>query len=144
MLTFRDNNQRLMKPKFKTVKAWEQAQMLMQPALIRILDNIRKQLDNSAWKGEYKEVVDPIPGYHLCLTSQGKLIEIDIWELCYQVCFQNYLSLPHNIFSSYDQSSHEVEIDTRLIDDTGEVDWKFLEAKAQKSVRQVIENLPER
>lgn len=133
-----------MKPKFKTVQAWEQAQMLMQPALIRILDNIRKQLDNSPWKGEYKEVVDPIPGYHLCLTSQGKSIEIDIWELCYQVCFQNYLTLPNNIFSSYDQSSHEVEIDTRLIDDTGEVDWQFLEAKAQKSVRQVFENLPER
>lgn len=131
-----------MKPKFKTVQAWEQAQLLMQPALIRILDNIRKQLDNSDWKGDYREVIDPIPGYHLRLTRQEKSVEIDIWELCYQVCFQDYLSFPDNIFSRYDRSTREVEVDTRLIDETGEVDWQFLEAKAQKSVRQVFENLP--
>jgi hypothetical protein len=131
-----------MKPKFKTVQAWEQAQMLMQPALIRILDNIRKQLDDSDWKGDYKEVTYPIPGYHLCLTRQEKSIEIDIWELCYQVCFRGYIPFPDNIFSRDDRSTREVEIDTRLLDDTGEVDWQFLEAKAQKSVRQIFDNLP--
>ncbi len=131
-----------MKPKFKTRLAWEQAQVLMQPALIRILDNLRKQLEESEWKGSYKEVTNPIPGYHLCLTCQERSLEVDIWQLCYQVCFQNYDALPDNLFSEDDQSVHEVEIDTRLIDAMGEVDWQLIEAKAQNSVRELFANLP--
>ena len=29
----------------------------MQPALIRVIDNLRKQLDESDWKGEYEETL---------------------------------------------------------------------------------------
>jgi hypothetical protein len=29
-----------MNPKFKDITAWEQAQLLMQPAFIRVLDNL--------------------------------------------------------------------------------------------------------
>ena len=36
-----------MNPKFKDIIAWEQAQLLMQPAFIRVLDNLRKQLELS-------------------------------------------------------------------------------------------------
>lgn len=131
-----------MKPTFKTRLAWEQAQVLMQPALLRVVDNIRKELETSSWKGTYKEVTKPIPGYHLCLTNQKHQIEIDIWELCYQVCFQEYNSI-HHIFSEDDLSSYEVEVDTRLIDDLGEIDWQLLESKAQQSVRKVFASLPE-
>ncbi|MDJ0742666.1 MAG: hypothetical protein QNJ32_04805 [Xenococcaceae cyanobacterium MO_167.B27] len=130
-----------MKPKFKTRLAWEKAQILMQPALIRVLDNIRKQLDKSSWKGSYQEITHPIPGYLLCLTKGDRNIQIDIWELCYQVCFQNYNLTPHNIMSSSDNSSCEVDIDDRLLDETGEIDWQLIEAKAQKAVRDVFENL---
>ena len=133
----------LMKPKFKTRLAWEQAQVLMQPALIRILDNLRKQLDESEWKGTYKEVAHPVPGYHLCLTRQERSLEVDIWQLCYQVCFQDYILSPDNIFSQDDQSTQEVEIDTRLLDEMGELDWQLIEAKAQQSVREVFANLPQ-
>ena len=40
-----------MKPIFKNSTDWEQAEYLMQPSLIRVIDNLRKQLDESAWKG---------------------------------------------------------------------------------------------
>ncbi len=130
-----------MKPTFKTRLAWEQAQVLMQPALLRVVDNIRKELESSTWKGTYKEVTKPIPGYHLCLTRRDRQIEIDIWELCYQVCFREYHPI-HHIFSGDDESNYEVEVDTRLLDDFGEVDWQLLESKAQQSVRKVFESLP--
>ena len=131
-----------MQPKFKTRLAWEQAQVLMQPALIRIVDNVRKQLEASPWEGTYKEVTHPVPGYHLCLTRQERSLEIDIWQLCYQVCFNNYSFSPENIFSQDDRSTREVEVDTRLLDDRGEVDWQLIEAKAQQSVRELFANLP--
>jgi hypothetical protein len=132
----------IMKPTFKTRLAWEQARVLMQPALLRVVDNIRKELESSDWKGTYKEVTVPIPGYHLCLTRPGCQVEVDIWELCYKVCFQEYEPSQH-IFSQEDETAYPVNVDTRLIDDAGEVDWQLLESKAQQSVRKVFNRLPE-
>jgi hypothetical protein len=131
-----------MKPTFKNTLAWEQAQVLMQPALLRVVDNIRKELDVSNWKGQYKEVTTPIPGYHLCLSRSNYQIEIDIWDLCYKVCFDEYEPVQH-IFSHEDETSYSVDVDTRLIDDFGEIDWQLLESKAQQSVRKVFTTLPE-
>jgi hypothetical protein len=42
-------------PKFATPLAQAQIDQLMQPALIRVIDNIRKQLDSSDWQGSYEE-----------------------------------------------------------------------------------------
>ena len=131
-----------MKPTFKTGLAWEQAQILMQPAMLRVVDNIRKELESSDWKGSYKEVTVPIPGYHLCLTSGDRQVEIDVWELCYKVCFEQYEPIQH-IFSHEDETAYPVDIDTRLIDDFGEIDWQLLESKAQLSVRNVFSTLPD-
>ena len=130
-----------MKPTFKNTLAWEQAQLLMQPAMLRVVDNIRKELESSDWKGKYKEVTAPIPGYHLCLTRAEYQIEIDVWELCYRVCFQKYEPVEH-LFSLENEAAYPVEIDTRLIDERGEVDWQLLESKAQNSVRKVFSTLP--
>ncbi|MDA0265690.1 MAG: hypothetical protein O2890_11450 [Cyanobacteria bacterium] len=41
--------------KFSNPKARQQAEQLMQPALIRVIDNIRKCLDDSPWAGRYQE-----------------------------------------------------------------------------------------
>ena len=112
-----------MKPQFKTRLAWDKAQILMQPALIRILDNIRKQLEDSQWKGSFKDVTHPIPGYLLCLTQGDRSVEVDIWQLCYQVVSNNYNPTFQHLFSEDDQSSYELEIDDRLLDETGEIDW---------------------
>ena len=81
-----------MKPKINNITAWKQAELLMQPAFIRILDHIRKKLEDSVWQGTYEEVQIPIPGYRLDLEYQEQKISINVWELCYQVCFSNYFS----------------------------------------------------
>ncbi|MEM9245242.1 MAG: hypothetical protein AAGA67_05825, partial [Cyanobacteria bacterium P01_F01_bin.153] len=44
-----------MKPKLKDMDAWYKAEALMQPALIRAIDNIRKALDQCDWQGKYEE-----------------------------------------------------------------------------------------
>ena len=131
-----------MKPTFKNTLAWEQAQLLMQPALLRVVDNIRRELETSDWKGKYKEVSAPIPGYHLCLSRSEHQIEVDVWELCYKVCFNKYEPVQH-IFSLEDETAYPVDIDTRLIDELGEIDWQLLESKAQQSVRNVFSTLPD-
>ncbi|MBD2577614.1 hypothetical protein [Oscillatoria sp. FACHB-1406] len=125
-----------MKPKFKNVRAWEQAQLLMQPAFIRIIDHIRKQLDRSAWKGTYEEVETPYPTYLLHLKLGTRSQVIDIWELCYQVCFKNY-EPTHAAMTSV-----EVEIDTTAIDEMGEVNWQRLDEKAKQLIENIFANLP--
>jgi hypothetical protein len=124
-----------MKPKFKNTVAWEQAELLMQPALIRIVDQVRKQLEHTTWKATYKDVQTPIPGYQLCLEKQDTSICVDLWELCFQVCFRNYKPVHSEL------ESQEVEIDTTLIDETGDVDWQCLDTKAQQLVAQVFADL---
>ena len=120
-------------PRFRNISDWEKAQVLMQPCLIRVLDNIRKQLDESSYKGTYEEVTEPIPGHILCLTYQDVQVKVDIWELCFKVCFLEYEP-------SQEQA---VQIDDSLIEqDTGDVDWQSLESKTQYIVRQVFLKLP--
>ncbi len=131
-----------MKPKFKDMLAWEQAQALMQPTFIRVIDNVRKQLDTSDWQGSYQEITEPLPGYHLCLTRMARSLEVDVWNLCYQVCFSNYHPAITENFNENNFKSYEVEVDTRLIDETGEIDWHLLDSKAQQLVYEVFENLP--
>lgn len=125
-----------MKPKFKDMVAWHQAEMLMQPALIRIVDQVRKQLEQTSWKATYRDVQTPIPGYELCLENQNNSVCVDLWELCYQVCFRDYTP------THTPQESQDVEIDTNLIDETGDVDWQCLDTKAQRLVAQVFASLP--
>jgi hypothetical protein len=123
-----------MLPKFTTVQDWEQADILMQPTFIRVIDNLRKELDNSVWRGSYKELDAPYPKYILCLTYGTDTVKVDIWELCFQVCFTNYLP------SSGE--SQAVEVDQSLFDEEGALDWNRLESKTQQLVRKVFANLP--
>ncbi|MBW4554405.1 MAG: hypothetical protein KME59_00410 [Trichormus sp. ATA11-4-KO1] len=160
-----------MPPRITNPVTWQQAELLMQPAFIRVVDNIRKHLDASTWKGTYHDVLiwpasttdeikalvtqllqemetatseqadairdtladlpTPHPGYHLRLQRQQQHVSIDLWELCYQVCFLDYT--PEN---------EAANIDTSLIDEVGEVDWQRLEDKTKNLVRQAFANLP--
>ena len=127
-----------MKPKFKDVNAWEQAQLLMQPAFIRVVDNLGKQVELSPWKASYQEIQEPYPGYQLSLTREGSSLTVDIWDLCFQICFSNYYpteEIP-------DSTTQEVEIDVSLFDETGDVDWQKLEKKTQALVNKIFDNLP--
>lgn len=166
-----------MLPKITDTVAWQQAELLMQPTFIRVIDHIRAQLDESAWKGTYQDVLiwpdgtadetknivtqllhqmktaspeelveieqalshlpTPYPGYQLCLQRQGlQQVSVDLWELCYQICFRNYSP-------SGSAATSAVEIDTSLIDETGDVDWQRLDGKTGELVEQVFANLPE-
>ncbi len=166
-----------MPPKITDPVAWQQAELLMQPAFIRVIDHIRKQLDESAWKGTYENVLIwpdgttdetktrvtqlvqelegatpqqaaeieqaiahlpiPQPGYHLSLQHQDQQFSVDLWELCYQVCFSHYSPV------IAESASYTTEIDTSLIDETGDVDWQRLDTKAGELVKRVFASLPD-
>ncbi len=138
-----------MKPKFANEQAWQQAEILMQPAYIRLVDQIRRQTEenDSEIQVSYEEVTDPYPSNLLCLqpkdnasnpdhttTNQAQtLLKVDIWDLCFQVCFTNYEPLPA------DQAEQLVTIDLSLFDhNSPEIDWNKLDQKAQAAVRQVF------
>ncbi|NBD33569.1 MAG: hypothetical protein GVY17_11540 [Cyanobacteria bacterium] len=124
-------------PKITDSRTWEQTQILMQPAYIRVVDHLRKALEESVWRESYQEVETPIPGYELCLSSQDQEIKVNLWELCFEVCFQDYQrgSLPID-------AELKVDVDTSLINpETGEVDWEKLDAKAKQQVKQLFASL---
>jgi hypothetical protein len=122
-----------MKPKFATELAWQQAELLMQPAYIRLVDQIRRQTEeNEDIPVSYIEVTEPYPSNLLCLTKDNQDLRVDIWELCFQVCFTN--------FEEICQHPEQVaQIDEYLFDpDSTEVDWTKLDNKAQAAVAQVF------
>lgn len=166
-----------MHPKFADTESWERAQLLMQPSFIRLIDNIRKALDESDWTGTYEEsavwaedvseetktrvqllqqqlatasgddvaeleqalarLPQPFLSYQLCLKKGDRHVKIDLWPLCYQICFRNY-SPPFNL-----SDEQPVEIDTRLIDEeTNDVDWTALDTKTKQIIDQLFANLP--
>jgi hypothetical protein len=165
-----------MKPRFATIETWQQAELLMQPAFIRLIDNLRKQLDVSEWRGTYHDVQiwaddvpeetkaqvlqlrqqletasddqaamieselsqlpSPYPGYALYLQKGDREIHVDLWELCYRICFRSQ--------GTEYRDDAPVDIDTSLIDETGEVDWNQLEEKTKQIVEQVFAALPEK
>jgi hypothetical protein len=124
----------MVKPKFKTTLAWEQAELLMQPAFLRVIDNLRKELEESHWEGTYEEITTPYPGYELCLSYQDHSFKFAIWDLCFQICFCDY---NHNGIDDY-----AVEIDPSLIDETGDVNWPVLEVKTQQVIKDMFAGLP--
>jgi hypothetical protein len=170
-------------PKFQDLATWQQADHLMQPAFIRLVDNLRKQLDQSTWKGTYEEVQvwpenvsaavqsevaqlqaslktasaaeaiaieaalaklpSSYPGYHLHLEQQEHRVTVDLWHLCYQICFQNYDAASGQIHAIGESSSdQEVKIDGALFDDVGDVDWHRLDQKTQRLVERTFASLP--
>jgi hypothetical protein len=160
---------------FATPDDEAQAAQLMQPCLIRVVDNIRKYTEATDWRTEYLEQVrwpghatadqrqrvrdlaaqlegaspeataairqqlsqlpTPTPAYELRLTqgaSQGhneapRTATLDVWELCFGVCFRNY------------QPSQPIVVDASLLDSDGEIDWITLDDKAKALVKEAID-----
>ena len=121
-----------MQPKFKNQLAWQQAEILMQPILIRVIDNLRQSLETSEWTGTYQETQEPYPGHQLLLTKDENVVTIDIWRLCFQVCFIDYQEeFPDNY----------IDIDTSLITEDGEVSWLNLDNKTKQIIQNMFNNL---
>ena len=131
-----------MKPIFKNSTDWEQAEYLMQPSLIRVIDNLRKQLDKSVWKGTYTEIEDPYPGHQLNLSYQDYHYAIALWDICFQVCFLDYQVFVSTDSRNLENQEQEVSIDTSLFRETGEIDWQKLETKTQQIIDKLFANLP--
>ncbi|MEA5452680.1 hypothetical protein VB780_29175 [Leptolyngbya sp. CCNP1308] len=152
-----------------------QAAELMQPCLIRVIDNIRKHTETLDWRADYLEQVRwpgsatpeqrqqvrdlaaqlseaspeedkairqqlrqlpaPSPGYELRLTKgageatteEPRTVTLDVWELCFDVCFSDY------------QPPQPASVDPALLDDDGEIDWLALDEKAKTLVEQAID-----
>jgi hypothetical protein len=169
-------------PKFQDITTWQQAETLMQPVFIRLIDNIRKQLEQSSWQGSYVETAiwpegtseevkfrvnqlqaeldtvsperadeieealaelpSPFLRYQLCLKQHDHEIYIDLWDVCYQICFQNYDPNSGTSHISDDADQDGVEVDTSLLDETGEVDWNRLDEKTHAIVAEIFTGLP--
>ncbi|MGA7935911.1 MAG: hypothetical protein WCA35_20330 [Kovacikia sp.] len=169
-------------PKFRDIAAWQQAEVLMQPAFIRLIDNIRKQLEESVWTGKYEDtevwpegtsdetkfqvkqlqaeleglppdqvkeieaalarLPSPYPGYQLCLEHQGQQVKLELWQLCYQVCFQDYDAASGTSQTPSQSEPEGVTVDTTLFDETGDVDWNRLDDKTRQLVEQIFADLP--
>jgi hypothetical protein len=122
-----------MVPKFIDELAYQQAEFLMQPIYIRIIDRIRQQSETSSWEVSYEEVQTPQPTNYLCLQSGDRQRRFDLWDLCYQVCFLDY----HG--SHGELESQVVAVDASLIDmDAQAPDWHRIDDKANAVVARVF------
>lgn len=120
-------------PKIKDIATWQQAELIMQPAFIRIVDHIRQNLESCAWQESYEEIHEPEPQYLLSLKQEDQLVQVDLWQLCYAVCFQDYAA---------NHLHQEVEIDLNLIEPEGDIAWSALDRKAKALVDDIFANLP--
>jgi hypothetical protein len=154
---------------------WQQAGLLIQPALIRVIDQIRKHLEQTDWTGTYEtveiwpqdtssetknqvaalqaqldkakpqeavaleEALSRLPQpdlvYLLRLQKHDHHAEVNLWHLCYRVCFRNY-------DPAVSQTTEEMQVDGELLAEDGEVDWHRLDQKAQQIVHRVFQALP--
>lgn len=131
-----------MKPQFTSPLAWEQADYLMQPALIRTIDQLRLALERCPWPSRYEEVSHPFPGHQLILTDGDRQWRVNIWDICFQVCFCNYQAQFVSDPNQDDGQAIVVEIDQGLFTREGELDWTALDQKAQQCVEQLLTSLP--
>lgn len=155
-----------MRPTFATDHDQALASYLMQPCLIRIIDNLRKATENLDWQSEYtqaqhwpegttadqkQQVADlctqldqadadaaapleqalrqlptPTPIYHLRLTQGERVATLDVWELCFRLCFVDY------------HPGQPVTVDGGLIEADGEIDWITLDEKAKALISQAL------
>ncbi len=164
-----------MKPSFSTPEDWERTDRLMQPAFIRLLDNIRKLTDElSSWKTSYAEQLiweaaiseeergrigllqqelksttdndrayeieqiletlpKPYPVYEWKLELGEEIVTIDVWELCYKICFTSDFN---------PRTEAPATVDRSLFDEDGEVDWTELDEKAKRLVTEILSQLP--
>ncbi len=109
-------------------------------------DVILQQLDRArpdevpALEAALAALPEPAMAYRLNLSRDDQLVQFDLWQLCYQVCFQNYV--PGSSEATGSEATDEVEIDETLLDDYGEVDWGALDIKVQQVVGQLMDRLP--
>lgn len=167
---------------FSEVPAGQTALMLMQPTFIRVMDHLRRTLEQSAWKGQYEttyawpegttpdakaevlwlydklegaaksasdqadiecqleELPQPVPVYLLHLEKENQRRTINLWELCYQICLEDYApEIESKGFAEV--SLDQAKPDRCLFEDSGEVDWVRLDRKTAGVIQAAFQAL---
>jgi hypothetical protein len=149
-------------PDTSSIEYWQSAIQLFQPALIRLLDQLRGQLAEGGWQSRYEtheiwpdpplpvdEEDEPTPQIlyllHLSQPAQppkgdAVTFRVNLWELCYQICFQDYQPQVERDYIA-DFQPGQVQPDINLLDATGGVDWHALDHKAHAVVAQLLQTL---
>ena len=128
-----------MKPTLKNATDWDKADILMQPVLFLVMDNLRKQLEKTNLVATYEEVQEPLPGHQLSLTHEDTSVTINIWDICFKVCFIDYQFSSNQL----SQDSIMVEIDNNLFNEDKQINWQHLKTKTEKTIQTIINNFPE-
>ena len=158
-------------PQCATLQDQRYAQALMQPALIRIIDNIRKQLDGSDWQGAYRddmrwptETTAEQKQQYLALQEmletatpeehdqiQATLSQLPSPEHLYTLCLKkqdqqqeiDVWQLCYRLCNAEDGGSDSpITIDTSLLDlEMGDVNWVSLDQKAKRLVEEAFRAL---
>jgi hypothetical protein len=119
-----------MQPRFTRPEDWRRAELLLQPALIRLADNLRQILETSSWQARYEATETPYPGQLLCLSRGEESLRVNLWQFCFQICCLDYrLTLDDGA-----EETREVAIDPALIDADGAVDWSALDQKTRQAL----------
>ena len=64
-------------------------------------------------------------------------------KVFFQVCFLDYTSpILLEETARNEQDAEEVEVDERLIDQSGEIDWQQLETKTKRQITHLFASLP--
>lgn len=93
------------------------------------------------------QIPEPEMAYELQLRRDEKTLRFDMWQLCYQVCFCNYVpgvDLPGVDLLGVPRETGEtqaVAIDSALLDAEGEVDWIALDHKVKAIVERIVNHL---
>lgn len=159
-------------PSFATPEDRASAEQLMQPALIRVIDNIRKQLDKAEWQGQYEETLVWPRG----TTNEQKQRYAQLQQGLHGVPPEEHDRVAHHIsalpqpsplyrlkLTKEGQAEQEIDIwatcyrvcataesagsqsitaDRSLFDEGGEVDWLALDEKTKALIASIFQALP--
>lgn len=119
---------------YREVQIWPEG---VSPDTQRRVQHLQNQLSQaspdeaSTLQQELEQLPKPVPGYELCLHRGDRDISVDLWDLCYQICFENYATLQQ-------EYTTPAAIDLNLIDGAGDVDWNHLDAKTKRIVSDIF------
>ncbi len=143
-------NESAWKGTYEDIQAWPEGTSEATKATVL---HLRSQLENAPDDQQVEELErslsqlpTPYPGYLLHLTKDDRQqddrqLTVDLWNLCYQICFRNYDPVSGTSFQSEfgERLGEGVEIDRTLFDETGEVDWDQLDEKVRQIVNPIFD-----
>jgi hypothetical protein len=130
---------------YEDVQIW--AEGISEETKTRVL-LLRQQLETAppeqapAIEAALEQLPKPYPGYYLCLTRSESRLTVDLWEVCYQICFADYDALSGTSHAVGEPVGDSVRIDETLFDATGDVEWHRLDEKTIQVVDTIFAKLP--